>query len=455
MSPVRLFVICILVRLVMLVFEIGMFSFSVGYQTIIYIVFLFVMVYSGYLIGNGLFGYRYRSRRGYFREKPFDINNDWDYRANLKVIIFFAFLFSVLYAIDVIFIKQVNLAEGLAVARNDLSQPSDSVLASLFRGFMFLSGGFGIIGVVFAFYLKTQITRKMYACLLVAYIIPIALTLTTGVRNFSVFSVLFGVIAYFSDPYRGAKKRSNKLVFALIPVCVLFVVLIIFQQRVITYRRFTVYDAILSLSNDSGFKMLDFLLEGNIPEPVSWFLVTLVMLYEYLSHGLYVLNDILSSSVVPGPYFGSYNFNIFFRLLSKIGFGGITAEDINFDLFLYGFRPGSYNTLFGAAILDFGVVGSLFFIFILVIFSQFVYRAMQADSRERRFTALHLLNCYFCLLFVVSFLYSIFDISIGGIIPLDILIISLIPKGIVKTWNSKNNIFSINTGERLIKPFKQ
>jgi len=388
-----------------------------------YIAFVFFTVIIGYVMGNLL--YDFHIQKNISRENPQIIKQNWNYRGNFNIIIYCIIFFLIFYMIDFLFIKQGNFDEGPASARLYLSQGSGGLLESMFRGIILLSAGFGIIVGAILVYLKSTMSKRQYSLCIALYLFSIVITLTTGVRNYAFFSLLFLIIAYFSNPDRRQISTKSLVKFGLLCVVVVCVFGYIFQQRYSIYRNFDARDYVSYLSYVLGYQIFENITELNLSDSVLWISMIPMMLYNYFSQGLYVLNDFINAPHLPEPFFGAYNFGSYFGLFSKIGLFGISGESIVSTIEMYDLHPGSYNTLFGAAILDFGIVGSLFFVLLLVIISQINYRCVLKYNRQKIFTAFHLLNIYFCLLFGTAFIYSLFGISVGAFIPLNIIILSL------------------------------
>lgn len=278
-------------------------------------------------------------------------------------------------------------------------------------------------------FFKKQLPKYLIIFSYISFSCILLETLSLGKRSFIIYSIIIGLILRFQINYLlGSWKMNFKKVIKFIFVGTLssYLVLGVFP----TLRNPDLTRGILNYVNDADNREFsDFAINNfvNSPNPLLNSISAYIVGSSYLHTGLVKFNYFLSNNIEDIDGYGLYNFNFIEKIIStgqsnkyqevSEKLEAISAND--------GFNINPWASAFRDFIIDFGIVGSLIFIFIFSVICNKIYSSYFSKTINGRKILLSSFLLLFC--FMLPFT-SPFRVMILGQTIFIIFIISILAR---------------------------
>jgi oligosaccharide repeat unit polymerase len=327
--------------------------------------------------------------------------------------ILFSYLGAILTCYDYIYVRNIPITFNTNEMRTfnyEFIATGSSGGFNIIRMIGRIGVAIGIISMAIFFYNKKYQTDKILYSLMILLILVLFSQFITGTRNASAMILVYIGLSYYSNRKYLKKKYNTKIKYLSYVVLLVsfFLMSKVFLDRSDQYN--TLANKLFILNKTHlGSNVYYFQSETlNNIEYLLYYWLT------YITHSFVEL-DIIIDNKIYALFNGSYNFIYITEFIKRLGIAEIGINETK----MYHYRGGRYYTLMGDLLVDFGIIGTFFTIYIIGFLSKYSYRNRFKTPFQ------YALNNYFCLLLVFSPFYSIFPNgnSVGFLIGLILYIL--------------------------------
>lgn len=333
----------------------------------------------------------------------------------INKIYYFLLFISIFYIIIattrfLIELDSLNISLNYASASIELREKTmnGSVVSGTPLGILVTSlSGFHILLLMFSMWEHDRLSIVQLNLARFIFVVGDITFLFGGGRNSIFVSFIMILLCFYFIRFANVRKIAiNKIGIFVCAILIMIVFLYIFIARD-EYNGISMIDRIKLNEYFYKIKFSDFWVdliysESKIISTVLYFILYLVF---YLTHSLYILDLGLVSNLPQNAYyFGSMEFYPIVTILNKLGFNIITIGDILEEWEL----AGNYATLLLPLYYDFGPIGALAVVAILVLL--FVYNTILLLRNKNFISCIAL--AIISSVFIFSPIYSFFSLGI-------------------------------------------